>query len=146
MLFTADTNDGSSFVHQNCSALYNIDGLLLGNSNDTVTFECTDFGQLCMEDETNSGYVQTIGGVDYMVNSIAGGKYFLQGRYTSMPTGQPTGEPTSAPTSEPTTIPTSMPTGEPTGQPTGQPSSFPTYQNEVMVTVEITQNILNPAI
>lgn len=118
MLYTSDVNDGTSFVMQNCNATE--------WTNTTITFDCPDFGQLCTESEENSGYVQTIGDVDYMVNSFSGGKYFLQGKYTSAPTSMPTGQPSGAPTTVPSGEPTGQPTGQPTTQPTGQPSSQPT--------------------
>ena len=119
VLYTASMDDdGTQFLMQNCNAT--------NWTNESITFDCPDFGMLCSESEENSGYVQVIDGADYMVNSIAGGKYFLEGKYTSSPTSVPSGEPTSQPSSVPTGEPTSTPTLIPSGAPTVQPSSIPT--------------------
>jgi hypothetical protein len=146
MLFTTDVNDGTNFIQQDCNAT--------SFTDTTITFDCPDMGNMCTENTENSGYVQTINGADYMVNSIAGGKYFLQGRYTSeptgQPTGQPTGEPTGAPTVEPTGKPSGQPTVEPTGAPTvvptGEPTAFPTFTDAEVVVLAVSQQLLNPAI
>ncbi|MEK9700027.1 MAG: PT domain-containing protein, partial [Candidatus Poseidoniales archaeon] len=122
VLYTSDVIDGSNFIMQNCNATT--------FTNDNATFDCPDFGRLCTDMTDNSGYVYTLDGNDYMVNTMSGGKYFLQGIYTSAPTGQPTGQPTGEPTSipsgEPTGQPTSMPSGKPTTTPSSAPSAAPT--------------------
>jgi hypothetical protein len=122
VLYTSDVIDGSNFIMQNCNATT--------FTNDNATFDCPDFGRLCTDMTDNSGYVYTLDGNDYMVNTMSGGKYFLQGIYTSAPTGQPTGQPTGEPTSipsgEPTGQPTSIPSGEPTATPSSAPSAVPT--------------------